>query len=219
MEDSTTDNKKSQQAFDISTKSPVTNVFSGEGQQVAIQNSGETLQQVEQGILSSSDLTSIVPDEDSSSSVDNGDDSDNSDNSDDSDNMGTKINQLSDDVKSDNQSRLDAAAAGAPSITGSIITDTDRADRYSNPDGQKALAEMLTIANIEQFLTSDIDYILGLGPLLSSDGEELAAVSDISDTPEYSYAKAVLTNYIDDLSEDEKQDPDILKWQKQIGLL
>jgi hypothetical protein len=184
--------KKAEKTFDVASKDPTTNIFSGDGQQVSIENSGETSQLVEQKILDGPAMVdgapSIVPD--------------------------GEIEQPGEPENPDED-----AAPGAPSIVPDVITDNDRKDRFASETGQKELAKMLTVVNIKQLLPSDIDYILGIGPLLSTDGEELAPTNDMSKEPEYAIAAQVVAGYISTLSDDEKNDANVLKWQKHLGLL
>jgi hypothetical protein len=189
------DDKKSQKTFDVSSKSPMTNVFAGDGQQVSIENSGETSQLVEQKILDGSAMVdgapSIVPE-----SIVPGD-----------------------DAGQAGESESDDEAVSAPSIVRDVISDNDRRDRFVGEAGQKELAKLLTATNIKLLLPSDIDYVLGIGPLLSTDGEELSPSGDISGEPEYTAAAGVVAGWISTLGDDEKNGADVMKWQKQLGLL
>jgi hypothetical protein len=189
-ERATGDDKKAQKAFDVSTKSPVTNVFSGEGQQVSIDN------------LASA--PSIVPSDDAEAADDGV--------------AGAEINQLTEEIRS-NQAEMSDADVAAPSIVPDVITDDDRKNRFVGESGQKELAKLLTAENIRQLLPSDVDYVLGIGPLLSADGEELSPSGDISKEPEYAAAAQAVTDYIGGLGDDEKNSADVMKWQKQLGLL
>jgi TrbL/VirB6 plasmid conjugal transfer protein. len=214
--------KKDGKVFDVSTKGHTTNVFSGEGQNVSIDNNGETSQVLENAILDNGAITdsapSIIP---NSENVDQANDEPI-----DSNNIGNmtgnEINQLTESVHNKNniKAKEDNVIASAPSIVNSgIISDVDRQNRFIGKEGQKELASMLTIANIRQFLPSDIGYILGIGPLLSKDGKELASIRDIEQEPEYQNAVQIISSYISTLSEDEKSNSDIIKWQKKLGLL
>jgi hypothetical protein len=210
------DDKKAQKTFDVATKNPTTNIFSGDGQQVSIENSGETSQLVEQKILDGPAMVdgapSIVPDGD----VEQISEPEASD----ADITGQETNQLTEEIRTSNQAGTDEATASAPSIVpADIITDDDRKNRFAGESGQKELAKMLTVDNIKQLLPSDIDYVLGLGPLLGTDGEELSPAGDISKEPEYASATQAITNYIGGLNDDEKNGANILKWQKQLDLL
>jgi hypothetical protein len=211
--DNPASDKKPDKVFDISSKSPTNTIFSGEGQQVSIENSGGTSQLIENQVLDNpaaidGGAPSIVPTDGTEPTA--AEDEIN----------GNEINQLAENVRNQNSVEpSDDTVAAAPSIVDDVISDDDRQQRFASVEGQKELAKMLTIANIRQFLPSDIDYILGIGPLLNRQGEELAPTSDISDEPEYKAAAEAVSGYISTLSDDQKQTPDALKWQQKLGLL
>jgi hypothetical protein len=205
--------KKPDKTFDISSKSPTNNIFSGEGQQVSIENSGGTSQLIENQVLDNSaaidgGVPSIVPTDGAESTT--AEDEIN----------GNEVNQLTENVRDQNSAEpSDETVAAAPSIVEDIISDDDRQQRFASKEGQKELAKMLTVTNIKQFAPSDISYILGIGPLLSQKGEELAPAGDISKESEYKAAAEIVSGYISTLNDDQKQKPDVLKWQKKLGLL
>jgi hypothetical protein len=206
------DNKR-QKSFDISTKDPINNIFSGEGQQVSIENSGGTSQLIENQVLDNpvaidGGVPSAVPTDETEPTI--AEDEIN----------GNEINQLAENIRNQNSVQpSDDTVAAAPSIVDDVISDDDRQQRFAGKEGQKELAKMLTVTNIKQFAPSDISYILGIGPLLDKQGKELAPVGDISKEPEYKAAAEIVSGYISTLSDDQKQATDALKWQKKLGLL
>jgi hypothetical protein len=212
--ESSSGDKKAERAFDVSTKSPTTNIFSGDGQQVSIKNDGETSQLIEQKVLNGSALTGDAP---SIVSADSAEQAVDELGAVDDANAGTEINPLTEAVRNNNEADIDEAAASAPSIVQDVISDKQRSDRFVGQAGQKELAKLLTIANIKQFLPSDIDYILGIGPLLDTDGQQLAPIGDISKEPEYASAVQVIKDYISSLGDDDKDATSVSKWQAAIN--